>query len=61
MNSEPIPKALAPVDSQGAPPSRDFPSEPGRARWVVDLASHRVVRQETGRSPRPTRGGGGAS
>jgi hypothetical protein len=61
MNRKPIPKALAPADSQAAQPPRDFPSEPVRAQWVVDLASHRVVRQETGRSPRPIRGGGGPS
>jgi hypothetical protein len=61
MNSEPIPKAPSPADAPAAQPTRDYPSEPVRSQWVVDLASHRVVRLEAGRSPRPTHGGRTAS
>ncbi|MCL4241599.1 MAG: hypothetical protein KJ048_09625 [Dehalococcoidia bacterium] len=57
MNTEPIPKALSPADSRTVPPARDYPSEPVRSQWVVDLASHRVIRQETGRPSQPSRGG----
>lgn len=61
MNTESSPTTFAPVESQASLPSRDYPVEPVRSQWVVDLTSHRVVRREVAGKARAARGGSGTS
>jgi hypothetical protein len=60
MNSDVILSAAGPNEESDASPARDYPAEPVRSQWVVDLVSHRVVRRAP-RSPRPAHGSSDAS
>ncbi|GMV86455.1 MAG: hypothetical protein AMXMBFR80_23100 [Dehalococcoidia bacterium] len=59
-NSDATAPLAAKAKQRPASPARDYPAEPVRSQWVVDLASHRVVRRAA-RSPRPTHGDPAAS
>ncbi len=59
-NSDDIAPAATRPEQQATSPVRDYPAEPIRSQWVVDLASHRVVKR-TARSPRPAHGEPGVS
>lgn len=50
MNSDVIARAAGRNEESNASPTRDYPAEPVRSQWVVDLVSHRVVRRAA-RSP----------
>ncbi len=60
MNSDVIATAARQAERPDVSPARDYPTEPIRSQWVVDLASHRVVRR-AGRPARPPRGSSDAS
>lgn len=61
MNTESSSTTFSPVEPQPGLPARDYPVEPVRSQWVVDLTSHRVVRREVAAKARAARGGSGTS
>lgn len=60
MNSDVIASPAERTEQRVASPARDYPVEPVRSQWVVDLVSHRVVKRAA-RSPRPAHGDPDAS